>query len=110
VHLTRLRRKTRAQLNASRKSFWEIRWSYTISIALSVSPRQTIECKEDRGAMLESVDVCHNLIRNRPQVVDSTSGQMLERSIRHAWKAILANDTKRCRNTSWSKRFNDLAP
>jgi hypothetical protein len=42
----------------------------------------------------------NSLIRN---------GEMSEWSIEHAWKAILANDTKRCRNTSWSKRFNDLA-
>jgi hypothetical protein len=33
-------------------------------------------------------------MRNRPQVVDFKDGEMLERSIRHAWKAIQATLTE----------------
>jgi hypothetical protein len=36
----------------------------------------------------------HNQSNGRPQVYDSKDGEMLERSIRHAWKATRASGTK----------------
>jgi pimeloyl-ACP methyl ester carboxylesterase len=61
----------------------------------------------DRGTL-------EDISQSRPTVLTCSrkllilNGEMLERSIRHAWKAILASLTARHRNTSLRIRFNGL--
>jgi hypothetical protein len=53
------------------------------------------------------VGVCDNeSVTARKSLI--LNGEMLERSIRHAWKAVLASIPKRHRNTSLRIRSNGL--
>jgi hypothetical protein len=72
------------------------------------SSLQVAEYKKDLADTPEQHWRVRQSVRNRSQIVDSKDGEMLERSIRHAWKAILAIRTKRCRNTSRRIQFSEL--